>query len=62
MRRIFEFTHHEIKENDRLNKFVGRDLIVFNKHHANLYFIQNAELEDLEKIQPGLFIKLVKVI
>lgn len=61
MKRMFKFLHYEIKENDRgLRKFIGKDMIVFNKNHANLFFIQNAELEELQGIQPGLLITLVQ--
>jgi len=58
---MFDFSNYEIKDNDRgLKKFIGKDIIVFNKNHANLYFIQDAELEELQEIQPGLLITLVK--
>lgn len=61
MKRMFDFSNYEIKEKHRgLKKFIGKDIIVFNKNHANLYFIQDAELEELQEIQPGLLITLVK--
>lgn len=60
MKRMFEYLNHKIKENDKsLKKFVGKDMIIMNGYLTNLYFIEDAELEELQELEPGLIITLV---
>ncbi len=70
MRRMLEYTNYEVEKNGHLknplagNKkikaLVGKDILVRNKHNAELYLIQNAELKELEEVKEGLLLVVVK--
>lgn len=69
MVRMVEFTSYEVGENGclkgdsrskKIATLIGKDMIVSNRHAVALLFIQNAELEDLEKIDVGLYITVIK--
>lgn len=69
MTRMVEFTSYEVGENGclkgdskskKITTLIGKDMIISNRHTVALNFIQNAEIEDLEKIDVGLWITVIK--
>lgn len=70
MKRMLELTNYEIEKsghlknplsgNRKMKALVGRDILVFNKNKVVLCFIQNAELSELEELDEGLLLKVVK--
>lgn len=70
MKRLLEYTNYEIEKNGHLknplagNKkmkaLVGKDILVSNKNKVVLWLIQNAELAELEELDEGLLLTVVK--
>jgi hypothetical protein len=70
LKRIVDNTNYEIQSNGHLKNvlsgdrkikaLVGKDLLVKNGHQVVLWLIQNAELAELEELQEGLFLTVVK--
>lgn len=70
MKRLVDYTNYEIESkgqlknvlsgNRTLKALVGKDLLVKNKNQVVLWFLQNAELTELEELQEGLFLTVVK--
>lgn len=70
MVRYLEYTSYEIQSNGlvknyftgerKLKSLVGKNLFVRNKNKAYLYIIENAELSELEALQEGLLLTIIK--
>lgn len=70
MKRLLDYTNYEIEKNGHLKNplsgnrkmkaLVGKDVLVKNKNGVVLWFIQNAELAELEELSEGLLITVVK--
>lgn len=70
MKRMLEFTNYEVEKNGHLKNplagnrkikaLVGKDILVSNKNKVVLWLIQNAELGELEELDEGLLLTIVK--
>lgn len=70
MKRLLEYTNYEIEKNGHLKNplagnrkmkaLVGKDILVSNKNKVVLWLIQNAELAELEELDEGLLLTVVK--
>lgn len=70
MKRLVEYTNYEVESNGHLKNvlsgnrtlkaLVGKDLLVKNKNQVILWFIEKAELAELEELQAGLFLTVIK--
>jgi hypothetical protein len=70
MKRMPEYTNYEIEKNGHLknplsgNKkmkaLVGKDILVSNKNKVVLWLIQDAELSELEELDEGLLLTIIK--
>lgn len=70
MKRLLEYTNYEIEKNGHLKNplagnrkmkaLVGKDILVSNKNKAVLWLIQNAELAELEELDEGLLLTVVR--
>lgn len=70
MKRLVDYTNYEVEStrhlrnvlsgNRTLKALVGKDLLVKNKNQVVLWFIEKAELAELEELEEGLFLTIVK--